>query len=164
MPKTKTNQVSIRKRKPSAEMILAEKPVTDDDVRTVILFMGEQGISLKSACKQKMFNYNSVVERITASPALRALDSEVRCQYVREKVREMNMIATLEEDPQRARLKCDNIKWEAARIMRSEFGDHVTVAGDKENPLVLQLVKGAEDLVKSIRQGQTYEHDAADAS
>ena len=157
MPRGKT-RVGKSKRAPTAEIVLLDKPTTDDDVKTVILFMSRNEVSLRSACRQMKFNYNVVFERIAASPDLRALDSAARCEYMRQKVRQMEVIARTEPDVQRARLMCDNIKWEAARIMRSEFGDHVTVAGDPVNPLITKLISDSDDLVNQIR-GRTFEHE-----
>lgn len=149
----------IRKRKPSAQMQLAKKPTSEADVETILLFMHEHETSFSNACRQLQFNINIATEIREASPKLKALDAAVRSHYIREKVRGMNMIATIEEDVQRARLKCDNIKWEASRIMRQEFGDHVTVSGDTNAPLVVQHVHNAEQLINKIR-GRTLEHDA----
>lgn len=147
------------KKKPTADQQLAKVPLTDETIETVLLFMSVHEISLRSACAQCSVSYVATIQRVAQSPKLRILDSSIRTNYMREKVREMNMIATLEEDPIRARLKCDNIKWEASRIMRSEFGDHVTVAGDKDNPLTIQHVVSGNDLANKIR-GRIIEHDA----
>jgi len=161
MSEAKKKQIKAGHRKPSAEYLLSLTPPTEDDARRVIEYMFDHGVSMRSASKQLQYNSKQIVELIAQSPELRALDSEARCNYMREKVREMNMIATLEEDVQRARLKCDNIKWEASRIMRSEFGDSVVVSGDKNNPLVMEHVVSANQLVEKIR-GRTIEHDAKD--
>jgi len=151
------------KRAPSADTKLLIKPTSDEDVKTVLLFMREHGISLRSSCRQLQFHYNMVVERVVASPELRALDSEVRCNYMREKVRMMEVIVHTEPDVQRARLMCDNIKWEAARIMRTEFGDHVVLSSDPNAPLIMKLVSDSNDLVDKIRSGRTTEHDPDEA-
>ena len=161
--KSKDSPPSKSKRAPSAEQLNALKPTSDEDIKKIILFMSDKEISLRSACKQLKFSYNVIVERVIASPELRALDSEARCNYMRQKVRTMNEIASKEPDVQRARLMCDNIKWEAARIMRVEFGDHVIVAGDAANPLVMKLVSNAAELTSRIRRGETIEHDAPSA-
>lgn len=36
------------------------------------------------------------------------------------------------------RLKADNIKWQTARMNARKYGDKVTLAGDKENPLQVE--------------------------
>ena len=58
-----------------------------------------------------------------------------RQQYLISKIECMNDIVDKEVDVQKARLKCDNIKWEAQRVARSLYGDHSTLdignKGDK---------------------------------
>jgi hypothetical protein len=71
--------------------------------------------------------------------------------YLRFKVEDMERIATTEPDVQRARLLCDNIKWEAQRVARHIYGDHIVVAGDESAPLITKLVMGSAELVKKIR-------------
>lgn len=94
-----------------------------------------EGLDMKSACKRVGINYYTAMGRIYASPALLKLDTIARQHYVRIQARRMNEIADTEPDVQVARLKCDNIKWEAARVIPKEFGDRIVHAGDKDAPL-----------------------------
>ena len=160
--KTKSERVrkpgAKSKRKPTADMQLAARQTTHEDCKNIIAYMAEREVSLRSACAQLKFNRAIVVEMIYSNPELRALDSAARAHYMREKVRQMNEIVAREVDPQRARLYCDNIKWEASRIMRSEFGDKVTVSGDESAPLVVKHVQDSNELLNKIR-GITIDHE-----
>jgi len=161
-PKKSDMRPPKRHTRPPAEVVNGLRVTTTDDVKQVIAYMAENQLSLKQACVQMMFSYHIVAQRIMENPELKAMDSEARSQYLRAKVQDMERIALKTKDVQRARLLCDNIKWEASRVLRHEFGDHVTVAGDKENPFVMQLVDNAEQIIKRIR-GRTFENGEGDA-
>lgn len=109
--------------------------VSDEQIIEVITEMGESGVSLKSACKAKNLIYRTVLNRIRSTPELAALDARSRQDYMRLKVAELNEIAATEPDVARARLLCDNIKWEAARVCRNEYGDKVTHEGSVDAPI-----------------------------
>ena len=111
--------------------------VTDEQIIEVISEMGETGISLKAACDAQKLVYRTVMNRIRSSPELTALDARARQDYVRVRARELNEVAIREHDVARARLMCDNIKWEAARVLPKEFGDRIMNehSGDPDRPI-----------------------------
>lgn len=111
--------------------------ITDDEIIDVIGEMGETGVSLKSACDTRNLVYRTVMNRIRSSEELTALDARARQDYARERARSLNEIAANEPDVQRARLMCDNIKWEAARVLPKEYGDKVIAEhqGNPEQPI-----------------------------
>jgi len=116
--------------------------VTDEQIIEVISEMGETGVSLKSACDAHGFVYRTVMNRITLNPELKALNTRAREDYMRVRARQLNEVASNEPDVHRARLMCDNIKWEAARVLPKEFGDRVVnthEGGDPANPILQSI-------------------------
>lgn len=102
------------------------KPLTDDDISAVIERVAN-GMSLKKSCEMSGLGYANVVRRINSSETLRQLDAQAREDYIRNSVDRMHDVAATEPDVNRARLICDNIKWEAARIVRKVYGDKTEV-------------------------------------
>jgi hypothetical protein len=151
---------ATRQHRPKTELALADP--TDDNIMSAITIAGLEGYPLKTACKMLNLAYGAVIKRVSQSAELRAADAESRQMYMRAKIRDMERIALKTKDVQRARLLCDNIKWEASRILRNEFGDHVTIAGDTENPLTMKLVASSEELLAKLRGAKVIEHDAED--
>ena len=82
-----------------------------------------------------------IAERRAATDHLRAAEARARPEYLVHKVAEMNDIVRKERDPARARLLCDNIKWEAARVCRKLYGDQQRVehTGEDGGPIVGQI-------------------------
>lgn len=116
--------------------------MTDDEIIELIGEMGETGASLKSVCDAHNYVYRTVMNRIRSSEELSALDARARQDYTRERARQLNEIAAKEPDVQRARLMCDNIKWEAARVLPKEFGDRIqnTHEGAENGAPILQHI------------------------
>lgn len=120
----------------------AAQTISDDEIVKVIEELGETGISLKKACDNHGYVYRTVMNRIRSTPELSALDARAREDYARERARSLNEVAMNEPDVQRARLLCDNIKWEAARVLPKEFGDrmHNThEGGDPDKPILTNI-------------------------
>jgi hypothetical protein len=100
--------------------------ISDEQLVEVIDRIAEDGITLKASCKIFGFEYTNVIRRIRANEALKELLSHAREDYAASLVAEMHEIARTEPDVQRARLMCDNIKWEAARIAAKLYGDKIS--------------------------------------
>ena len=115
--------------------------VTDEQIIEAIEELGETGQSLKSVCDKHGMVYRTVMNRIRTNDELMALDTRARQDYARNRVRALNEIAANEPDVHRARLMCDNIKWEAARVLPKEFGDRIqaTVGSDPDKPLLQNI-------------------------
>jgi len=116
--------------------------ITDEQIIVLIEELGETGISLKAACDKHGYVYRTVMNRIRGSEELTALDARARKDYVRVRARELNEVAMNEPDVQRARLLCDNIKWEAARVLPKEFGDrmhNIHEGGDPDKPILTNI-------------------------
>jgi hypothetical protein len=94
-----------------------KRKYSDDDVRLCLAMM-EDGFTLKDACRAKGFKYESIRDRVYTNEAHSALYARARELYLENRVQTMNEIVDTEEDVQRARLKCDNIKWEASRVVK----------------------------------------------
>lgn len=60
------------------------------------------------------------------------MHARAREEYAEARVEEMQNIAETVEDVGRAKLLCDNIKWEAARVASKKYGDRTAldVSGD----------------------------------
>jgi len=117
----------------------AAQTITDEQIIEVINEMGETGVSLKKACDEHGFVYRTVMNRIRSTPELSALDIRAREDYARERARSLNDVAMSEPDVARARLMCDNIKWEAARVLPKEYGDRMLnthEGGDPDKPIL----------------------------
>ncbi len=67
------------------------------------------------------------------------MHARAREEYAEAKVEEMQNIAETVEDVSRARLLCDNIKWEAARVAPKKWGDRITHGGDPDAPINHQV-------------------------
>ena len=167
MPSTKSHAQAVRRTR-QATGRKAQSPLTADEVlppvgvvlaaellkvqdaidRTAML-----GKSLKETCRLVGLPYARAYVLINAHPELVKRWNQARVDYLRFKVEDMERIARTEPDVQRARLLCDNIKWEAQRVARHIYGDHIIVAGDADAPLITKLVMGSAELVKRIRQG-----------
>ena len=114
-------------------------------------FMASELIPLKDACVMAGIPY-SIISHVTChDPELKAFSRTQREQYLIGRVDQLQEIAMTTPDVHRARLLCDNIKWEIARMIPSQYGDRVTLTGDSENPVILQHKISAEELERKIR-------------
>jgi len=71
------------------------------------------------------------------------MHARAREEYAESRVEELQNIAETVEDVGRARLLCDNIKWEAARVAPKKYGDRIEnrhTDGDGNN-LTVQVVQ-----------------------
>lgn len=102
----------------------AGRHISDEQIIAVIDRVAD-GISLKKSCEDAGFEYNNVLRRIRADDNLRMLDARAREDYQRVRVDSMDEVVRTEADVNKARLMCDNIKWEAARVARKTYGDKI---------------------------------------
>lgn len=117
----------------------------------------ELGKSLHECCKKLKFSYPRAYVLINHYPELVKRWNNARAFYIQSKVEAMDRIARTVPDVQRARLMCDNIKWEAQRVARHIYGDEVTLKGDPDAPLITKLVADSGDLLKKIRGSRDQE-------
>ena len=114
-------------------------------------FMASELIPLKDACVMAGIPYSIISHTTCHDPELKAFSRIQREQYLIGRVDQLQEIAMTTPDVHRARLLCDNIKWEIARMIPSQYGDRVTLTGDSENPVILQHKISAEELERKIR-------------
>lgn len=106
-------------------MAATSNVVTDEEIE-VIIGRVAGGMTLLQSCKKSKRDYININKRINASQQLKQFYAHTREEYGRTRVQQMDDIARDKSiDPQRARLMCDNIKWEAARVLPKEYGDRV---------------------------------------
>ena len=114
--------------------------ISEETLAEALKLVGE-GKSLKSACEIVGVSYYNANRRINDSDTLRQLYARARQDYMNSRV---ESLGRLEEETaneikgltdlrqasamvQLARLKADNIKWEAERILRHTYGQQVQV-------------------------------------
>jgi len=96
-------------------------------IQEVIARVAENGTCLKYECEQAGLRYGTVWKRMNSDDALSRLDTRAREASLDLRVRELNGLVLEEKDVNKARLMCDNIKWEAARVLRKIYGEHIVV-------------------------------------
>lgn len=71
------------------------------------------------------------------------MHARAREEYAEARVAEMQRIAETVEDVSRAKLLCDNIKWEAARVSPKKYGDRIEnrIADADGNALTVQVIR-----------------------
>ncbi|MDN5871676.1 MAG: hypothetical protein L0H73_13265 [Nitrococcus sp.] len=131
-PDTREKKAGTRKKKAGKR---GPKPKwTMSTVKPLLARMVE-GNSLLDVCRERAISYGSVWQAIHADDEMAEMYARTKNDYVHARVAEMDEIARTEPDVQRARLRCDNIKWESARVAPKAYGDRTMVAGDPDNPL-----------------------------
>lgn len=110
------------------------KLLSEDFIAGLIAKMidGDKPKSMKEVCKAAQVSYTNIVDRISAAPRLTELYARTREAMAELMVGQLDQIASQEVDVQRARLKCDNTKWYAARILPKQYGDRVQVEAKVE--------------------------------
>jgi len=66
------------------------------------------------------------------------MHARAREEYAEARVEDLQNIAETVEDVGRARLLCDNIKWETARVAPKKYGDRTALdlGGQSDNPII----------------------------
>ncbi len=115
---------------------------------TEIITAMVDGKSLKDVCVEQGQSYRAVWRSIHAFEDLTTLYLRAREDYAHARVASMDIIVNTEKDVQRAKLKCDNIKWESARVLPKQYGDrvlHADADGGKDGlTVVLTNYSGVE--------------------
>jgi hypothetical protein len=122
-----TELARYKKRSNAKEKTCHNQIYTDDMVKELLARVAENGSNLKEECEKAGLKYNTIFKRMSRSEELRQLDTRARLASLDLRVRSMNELVDSEPDTHKARLKCDNIKWEAARVYRKVYGDQITV-------------------------------------
>ena len=99
----------------------APRKYSDAQIEAVIDAHAE-GIPFKTAGRQAGIPWSALWKRVRNDERLGSLYAGARESYAESKVSEIHDIAETEEDVQRARLRIDSIKWEAAKVL-PKFAD-----------------------------------------
>ncbi len=102
------------------------RALSEDAIADVVSKMAE-GLSLKQSCEEAGIGYANAVKRIAESEMLTKVHAHAREAYVAHRVDAMHDIAVQEPDVQRAKLRTDLIKWEAARILPKQWGERTAL-------------------------------------
>jgi len=104
-------------------------PCTEAIFRKVIRKLSE-GKSLSEICrKTNMPSRPTVLKYKNAEPDRVDRYAHARIDGVEAKVDLLHSIPDDEENPHKARLKCDNIKWEASKLAPKIYGDKIENTG-----------------------------------
>lgn len=116
----------------------------DDAIR--VLSMLSDGMPIVQACQRLGLTRSKLYAAIDRE-GLGDMHARAREEYAEARVAEMQSIAETVEDVARAKLLCDNIKWEAARVSPKKYGDRTAldVGGQDGKPLVVQVVQFGND-------------------
>ena len=103
-----------------------------------ILGMLSEGTPIIDACRLMGVTRSKLYVALDAE-GLGDMHARAREEYAEARVAEMQNIAETVEDVSRAKLLCDNIKWEAARVSPKKYGDRITHGGDPDAPINHQV-------------------------
>lgn len=111
------------------------------------------GSTLKAACLELGIGEHAARKRIIRDERLGQLYARARESYADVMAEKLNDIADEETDQQRARLKCDNVKWYAARVLPKKYGDRKIIAGDEDQPVrhEVSLNGLSSDALRAVR-------------
>ena len=89
-----------------------------------VLALLSDGVPIVQSCKELGITRSKLYVAIDRE-CLGDMHARAREEYAEARVAEMQNIAETVEDVARAKLLCDNIKWEAARVAPKKYGDKV---------------------------------------
>lgn len=126
--------------------------ISEETLASALRLVGE-GQSLKKSCEAIGIDYWNAVRRINGSDELRQLYAQARRDYLNARVesladleantaKEIKDLTDLRQASamvQLARLKADNIKWEAERILRQTYGAKVEHSGTDGQPIQVAI-------------------------
>jgi len=103
-----------------------------------VLSLLSNGIPIVQSCRDLGITRSKLYTAIDRE-GLGDMHARAREEYAEARVQEMQNIAETVEDVSRAKLLCDNIKWEAARVSPKKYGDRITHGGDPDAPINHQV-------------------------
>ena len=102
------------------------------------------GESIRDSCKVLNIEESAVRMRIIRNNSLGEVYARARENYADILVDRLMDIAHDQDDPARARLMCDNVKWCAAKILPKKFGDKTVVTGPNDGPVQFEYTSSAD--------------------
>lgn len=118
--------------------------INSESIKQALEMMAE-GNTLKHCCAELELNYMAVWKTIHADDELLELYARAREAYAHSKVQQIHDVALSEPDVQRARLICDNIKWEACKVLPKVYGDKVETKHSGDIGLTVNVVKFSDN-------------------
>ena len=111
-----------------------------------VLALLSDGVPIVQSCKELGITRSKLYVAIDRE-CLGDMHARAREEYAEARVAEMQNIAETVEDVARAKLLCDNIKWETARVAPKKYGDKIQNehTGKDGGPLVIEVVKFGAD-------------------
>ena len=116
------------------------RTISDEQIRDVLAKYAE-GVPLKHCCRDAGLTYSAVTERCTTDPILSGLYAKSREEYAASKVAQMYDFAVNEPEVPRARLLCDIVKWEVAKVLPKLYGDKIQAVDADGNQLSIVINK-----------------------
>ena len=133
-----------------------------------ILSWLESGRSLLEYCRQELKPSRATVlaweHQKPDFLAKCALAREAGGDVAAEKLEDIN--EKLEAgliDPAAARVISSNLQWMASKLKPKRYGDAMTLKGDKENPIELNLAVRLDKALQRANEPATIEHDPHEA-
>jgi len=145
-PATKLSEAAVAVAPEPEATGVVQSGVPDWKIRRMLRRMA-CGMTLVECCiEDGEASFPEVMARIEEDPELtRAFDKAMEC-YCHARVGAMGLIARREPNVARAKLLCDNIRWEVSKLMSQVYGDRVKVQTDKNDPM-LKLMEQVADTV-----------------
>lgn len=125
---TKSKQPKVNTKLKSTNSRGRAPTYSDSDFSALLDRMGSEGKTLLALCKEANIAYSTARKRIDESTELSALYAVAREEYAHTRVQLLDEIALATKtsvDVQRAKLRCDNIKWEVAKVIPKMYGDRM---------------------------------------
>lgn len=112
------------------------------------------GLTLFQACQKAGYDYKNIVKRIASDEILTHAHARAREEFAHTAVEQMFDIANSEPDVQRARLKCDNVKWYSARVLPKNYGDAIlTKMADADGNKITLTIGHAQSIADTPEIG-----------
>lgn len=118
--------------------------VTKEAIAECLTQMGE-GLTLKQVLASAELPYMKVWHKINGDKELSEMYARAREAYAHSIVQKLHEVARNEPDVQRARLQCDNIKWEACKVLPKVYGDKIEANHTGEVGLTINVVKFSDN-------------------
>ena len=118
-------------------MAKAKKETTGQQIARVVASLSE-GESLRSACKTAGIAKTTFLERVDSDQYARARDAGADVEFEEMADLERQCLSG-ELDPHVFKAAMDSRKWRLSRKRPKVYGDKVTVGGDPEQPLAVNV-------------------------
>lgn len=121
---------------------------TEDQADSICTWVAEGG-SLLSWTRENNVGLSTVYQWLRKQPSFAENYARAREDAADTLVDRLLEIADTEDDAQRAKLKCDNIKWVASRMKPKNYGDrqhleHTGKDGKDLNPPKIEIVNAGQ--------------------